>query len=517
VYSLMIVDDEPIVLKAISHVVETSCPRIKVVAQTGSGLEAVSLARLEKPDIILIDIELTGLNGLDAAAEIQKTLPETVIVIISAYDNFQYAKKGIALGVMDYLLKPVSKDDLVGVLAKAGARLEEQRGKSREQLELKDKLSKIRPFLEEDLFFSLLYPGIGMHPLQDYPQLLELDFRFGQAIEVYVPDSDRLTANFDRYKQLIKNQLFEAKIILFGPVFGRTSLLLIAYDSLPGVPKSRWEEARRLLQSNSELDATIILGPILPEFDGMIRSFRELRQSVWQYAYRPGVFLLEELAAPPEPGIEIPCRVEQEFFEAVKLGQAELARLVFQDLQRLITAAAGTDLKSLQDYFRGIIAVLRRIFYENAPESSGRLWDGGEAVAKINRIFEPGEVVFIFDEIITELTRYIDNGAFPEKNPEIRAAVEFMEQHFHRDLTLADIATAVAISPGYLTKLFKERRNQTVMDCLERIRIGEALKLLKETNQSIKEIAIKVGYHDPNYFSKVFKKVTHASPTEIRR
>ena len=69
-YSLMIVDDEPIVLKAISHVVESDCPQIKVVAKTGSGIEAVSLALREKPDIVMIDIELTGLYGLDAAAEI---------------------------------------------------------------------------------------------------------------------------------------------------------------------------------------------------------------------------------------------------------------------------------------------------------------------------------------------------------------------------------------------------------------------------------------------------------------
>jgi two-component system response regulator YesN len=516
-HSLIIVDDEPIVLKAISHVVETSCPQIKVVGKTGSGMEAVGLALREKPDILLLDIELTGLNGLDAAAEIKKTLPEMVIVIISAYDNFQYAKKGISLGVLDYLLKPISKDDLINILAKACARLEEQRNKSREQLELKDKLSKVRPFLEEDLFFSLLYPGIGMHPLQDYPQLLELKFSYGQAIEVYVPDSNRLTGNFDRYKQLIKNQLAEAEIILFGPVFGRTSLLLIGYDALPVDPEERWKEIHQSLQRNLELSASIILGPILPEFDGMVSSFRELRQSVWQYACRPGVFLLEELATPTEQGLSIPWRIEQEFFEAVKMGQGELARLVFKDLHRVITAAAGTDLQSLQDYFRGIIAVLRRIFYENVPESSKRLWDGSEAAPKISRIDNTGEIIFIFDEIITELTRFIDNGAFPEKNPEIRAAVEFMEQNFHQDLTLSDIATAVAISPGYLTKLFKERRDQTVMDFLERIRIGEALKLLKETNQSIKEIASRVGYRDPNYFSKVFKKVTNSSPTEIRR
>ena len=121
------------------------------------------------------------------------------------------------------------------------------------------------------------------------------------------------------------------------------------------------------------------------------------------------------------------------------------------------------------------------------------------------------------DAMIAELLARIKEERLPEKNPEIRAAMEYMAQHYQQEISLADIAAAVAISPGYLSKLFKEYRNQTVMDFLERIRIDKALQLIKETGVSIKEIALRVGYRDPNYFSKVFKKVTNSSPTEIRK
>ena len=517
-YSLMIVDDEPIVLKAISHVVESDCPQIKVVAKTGSGIEAVSLALREKPDIVMIDIELTGLNGLDAAAEIKKALPETVIVIISAYDNFQYARQGIALGVLDYLLKPVAKDDITAILEKAARRLEEQRDRTREQLELKERVSQLRPFLEEDLFFALLYPGTGMHPLADYPQFLDLRFAYGQAIEVYGygADSQQLSGSFERYKQLIRNQPTGAKHCLFGPVIGRTSLILLGYDTVPADPRRGWERIRQLLQTELGFSACIILGRILPGFDGMVRSFGELRRLAWQYVSSPGVMRIEELPESSDQALAIPHQDEQEFFEAIKQGQRELAGLIFNDLLRVITALVGADLDSLKDYFRGIIAVLRWIFYENAPEDAKQFWNGREAIRQINGIGDPGAISIIFDGIIRELTHLIVNGVYPEKNPEIGAAVAFMEQNYHREITLPDIAAAVAISPGYLTKLFKEYRNQTVMDLLERIRIEQALKLLKETPLSIKEIAGRVGYRDPNYFSKVFKKVTNSSPTEIR-
>jgi two-component system response regulator YesN len=514
-YSLMIVDDEPIVLKAISHVVESDCPQIKIVGQTGSGLEAVSVALGAKPDIIMLDIELVGVNGLEAAEEIKKALPETVFIIVSAYDNFQYAQKSIVLGVMDYLLKPVAKDDLIKVLTKAVARVEAQRGKTREQLELKDKLSKIKPFLEEELFFALYSPGTDRHPLCDYPRLLDLRFTLGQAVEIHVDHCNHLIKNFDRYKQVLKRQITDAKAVLFGPVIGGASFLMLGYDAAPADQQLRWEEIREVVQTELDLAVSVVLGKIQPGMEGMLDSFRELRL-IWQPTRQPGVFMAAELVPAEQLESVFPWKLEQEFFEAVKLGQSKLARLVFAELYRVMLVTLGKDLHAVQDYFQGIIAVLRHVFYENAPEAAEQLWNGGEFAYKIGHVDATGQLLSIFNEIIDKLTGLIVSGVYPEENPEIRTAVAYINQNYHRDLTLPKIATAVAISPGYLSRLFKECRNQTVMDFVERIRIEQALKLLNETKLSIKEIAGKVGFKDPNYFSKVFKKVTNISPTDVR-
>ncbi len=514
-HSLMIVDDELIVQRAISHLIDTYCPDIKVVGKTGSGMEAVSLALREKPDIILMDIELAGLNGLEATTEIKKRLPDTVFIIISAYDNFQYAKQSISLGVMDYLLKPVSKDDLIAVLSRAVARLEEERGQTREKLELKDKLSKAIPFLEEDLFFSLLYPGIGTHPWHDYQNFLDLKVTFGQAVEIYGTDYGLLSNNFERFKQIVRSRV-EASVILFSPIIGRTALLLVGYETVLPDRKRIWAGVHDNLYDNLGFSANIVLGELYQGFEGMIRSLRELRSSTRFYSYQPGVYGYEDLQRTAEQESSALYTVEQEFFEAVKLGRKELAHLVFNDLLRISKVTFEGDFQSLKDYFRGIIAVLRRIFFETAPGQSKQIWEGNYSLHRINSINDSNEIAIIFNEILTEFTRLNACVTFPEKNPEIRAAVEYLEHNYQYDITLSDIAAAVSISPGYLAKLFKEYRNQTVMDFLERIRIEQALKLLKETSYSIKEIAGRVGYKDPNYFSKVFKKVTNSSPTEIR-
>ncbi|HBE78113.1 MAG TPA: DNA-binding response regulator, partial [Firmicutes bacterium] len=137
-------------------------------------------------------------------------------------------------------------------------------------------------------------------------------------------------------------------------------------------------------------------------------------------------------------------------------------------------------------------------------------------IQKLNPIQDANELEFVLEEIINQITTEIMSKGTPEKNPEIRAAIEYLIQNYDKEITLADVAAAAAISPNYLSKLFKEYRNQTVMDFLERIRIEKALKLLKDSNYSIKEIALQIGYRDPNYFSKVFKKVTNLPPTAVR-
>ena len=117
-----------------------------------------------------------------------------------------------------------------------------------------------------------------------------------------------------------------------------------------------------------------------------------------------------------------------------------------------------------------------------------------------------------FDLIMEKIAPQIGH----EKNEEINKALEFIHDHYSQDITLANIAAAVSISPGYLCRLFKEYHRQTVMECLEKYRVEKAMELLKNTDLSIKEVALCVGFKDPNYFSKVFRKVTNSSPTATR-
>ncbi len=121
---IMVVDDEPLVREAISHVISSEFDSITLVGSTGSGDKAIELAQKERPDIIIMDIRLDDKDGLSAIEDIYDFLPRCVMMVISAYDTFSYARQALRLGVADYLLKPLNKQDIIDIINNARLRLE---------------------------------------------------------------------------------------------------------------------------------------------------------------------------------------------------------------------------------------------------------------------------------------------------------------------------------------------------------------------------------------------------------
>lgn len=473
-YTLLVVDDEDIVLKAISHVVKEYCPQVKVVGQTGSGSEAVALALAKKPDFVFMDIEISGCNGLEAIEEIKKALPETIIMVISAYDNFYYAKKSMELGVMDYLLKPVTRDDIVAILNKARNTLEEQRQKIKEQLRIKEKFHKVMPFLEEKLFLSLLYSRAETTHWDDYKQFLEVDIAHSYAIAVLVDDKTFCLPKIqDNLKESLRNLLKKKgiKLVLFSPPVGRMLLVLLGEGEEIPERLEFWKKVYTELHSALKLPLSIILGPVHPGFEGMIRSFKELRFCLQVYSCPPGVYYWTEAGEIPKKAGDFPWRIEQELFAAVRSGQTSMAELVFADLFRIVTHAPDVKFEACKEYFYGLGAVILRIGLEKFSGKPEHPAEGNHYLSLVNRAGDFGELKLVMREMLQFVTKKLPQKIFWEKYPEIYAAGQYMEKNYAKDISLHDIAAAASVSTGYLSRLFKEHCGQTVIETLQKTRL----------------------------------------------
>lgn len=178
---ILVADDEPIEREALQVLVRRHLPQVEIVGEAGSGRQAVELADRLHPDVILMDIEMPGLTGLEALKEIRARHPEIRCLIVSAYDHFPFAQEALRLGAADYLLKPVKRDQMLAVLARLEAELARERQRLLTELQQKEQLRQLRPLAEAELA-QLLEQGRSGPPVESLLQLLGLRFEAGLCL-----------------------------------------------------------------------------------------------------------------------------------------------------------------------------------------------------------------------------------------------------------------------------------------------------------------------------------------------
>ncbi len=212
---VMVVDDEPLVREAISHIISSEFESVYLVGSTGSGKQAVNLAREERPDIIIMDIRLDDQDGLKAIEKIKEFLPGSVMVVISAYDSFGYARQALRLGVADYMLKPLNKQDIIDIIDNACLRVEtaeNQEPTAWQKEEMGGELRSIPAKYSDE---------IPMDKERELLQYINLK-NYSRAREKLTEICELIRADFSQEE--IKDYCRELLIVIIRQVFSSTSL-----------------------------------------------------------------------------------------------------------------------------------------------------------------------------------------------------------------------------------------------------------------------------------------------------
>jgi two-component system response regulator YesN len=163
---LFVADDEQIVLDSFCFIIESSfAGQVELVGAARSGREAIEKVELLKPDVVFMDIRMPGINGIEAISKIKSRHQDIIFVIISAYEHFNYAKEAVNLGVMEYILKPMDKQEVIDVINKARKMINTNREAMFRELELQEKLNQIIPFIESEFIYTYLFNTGSTHDL----------------------------------------------------------------------------------------------------------------------------------------------------------------------------------------------------------------------------------------------------------------------------------------------------------------------------------------------------------------
>lgn len=489
-FRVLIVDDEQPVLDGIKVVIQRSFEKLDIVGSARSGREAIEKAENLRPDIVFMDVRMPGISGLDAIREIRRFLPDALFILVTAYERFDIAKEAFDLGVAEYLLKPVNKDRLIEVLNRTVESLEERKGKRGSDQDLRQHLDEARHLLEPEFFRvvqsrAATESGAWRGRLLSLAAVLQLGTGAGRVALV---EAENAAASSDVLRETLRY-----KCQVLAAASGRNRVLLYFPDA-----EAR-DETEIETMTRSALAALGVVDPQIAV--GMAHSLGNIDESLAEAAGK--------LSNDTANEGEYPYAGERALVELLLYKDeddvSQALRAFCEDLRYVRPkTSAVSDL-------RRIATVLLHSLGQRTPEvvADVELPDFERDVP----VSEAEQKLFLFAQT---LMRARGERGRREYSPVVTKAIEFIQEHFGRSISLEDAAQASGISPQYLSRIFSEEMHESFIDYLTRVRMQKARQLLRDGN-SIKAIALELGYTDPNYFSRLFKKVTGLTPKEFAR
>lgn len=512
---IMLVDDEPIEREGLRLILERNRSNFEIAAEAENGKQAVDLAITSKPDLIFMDIKMPEYDGLEAIESILNVLPDTKCIMVSAFDTFDYARKAMKFGIKEYLLKPSKVSEVLEAFDRTAEEVENERRLKRERIKINHQLERVSSFVETELVVSLMMDHIHEFNVEDWNESLDLEAKQGFAV-VFSFQSDHLQPSRRKkstWYRILKSTLQKEYLsCLTGPLTAFQVPIFVLFD-----PKkadiSKEEFARSVIHRvKHQLDDCRLLAGIGTVVEGI---------SHFSDSYEEAIYALEVVYSHQGASYEtysenlrrkredmIPFDVEKELVEAIKKGDSQTGLNRFDSYYQSIQKAADYQPKLLKKAMEDFFIVLTRTTKELGLDMDTQM--SFERLETSMQIKEAAKTHLLF--IIKKVGEWRINGI---KGLLVQAK-GYMENHYHKALTLEEVADQIGISSYYLSKLFKDHFQVTFIEYLTNIRMKKAKELLLDSTIPLKEIALTIGYKDPNYFSRVFKKETKLSPRDYR-
>lgn len=528
-YKVFIVDDEVVVREGIRNNVNWDITNFSLAGEAPDGEMALPLIQEIKPDILITDIKMPFMNGLELSRIIKKNMPWVKIIILSGHDEFNFAKEAISIGVTEYLLKPISSSDLIKSLNKIVNQIEAEK-KERENIESIKHQLKNNSGLLKDQFLNELSLGI-IQPIDAIEKCSIYNISLIAKYYLIAIIESEIKENSNSGKQ--SSSYLKIESAISGIVEGNTDIIRFKRNMEETVlifkgdsPADLEESAYRISQSikyevgrSTGHSLTIGIGSTRERIQGITESFNDA-ETAKNYKY---VFGKNKIIGIKDVKTDVLSRNE-----LLKLDKVSIIEYLkcgvksnIQDyLSGYIQCLSEPNLKSLiftYYAFMDIVLTSARFVKELGGDFEALIPE----VAHIESIVENMDSINKFmeyaEKIFTKVFDFRDSKTENRYGNIIYKARDYINSnYFDPELSLNSLASFVNISPSHFSTIFSQETGDTFIEYLTMTRMKKAMELLKTTNQKSSEIAYNVGYNDPHYFSYLFKKFAGLTPKEYR-
>jgi len=526
-YKIMLADDEGIVIDSLKFIIEKEFGSECEIRFAKTGRSVIELAEEYRPDIAIMDIQMPGINGIEAMKEIRSFSKGTVFIVMSAYDKFDYAKEAIKLGVMEYITKPMERTKIVAAIRKGMNRIDADREKRSNELLVKEKLETVEPIIESGLIYNILLQEHFREDIDSYKTILGLDSDYGFMLAVVCGDeqqgnhmtnavgsSVKISARYREVRENLKEQ-FRCVV---GTVMANKIAVLVpcpeAFDDYNERIEliNRARDLARNLRKKTEIRFRIGIGSV-KNLDNMSESYQEALRAL--VATTGTVAHVADLPIGCEYEENYPVDLEKAIFENLEKGDMDGAVVSADNYFEWMRETNNSNIMGIKLKILEFALWGERIAYNNGGQIY-KFTSRNEYLPQIMEMDDLDSMKSWFLKKIGDACSNILSKREEKSSSIIEQAKDYIRSHYAKDISLDEVSRKVNISPYYFSKIFKEETGENFIEYLTGIRIDKAKELLMNTEYSMKEICMMCGYSDPNYFSRSFKKNVGISPTEYK-
>jgi two-component system response regulator YesN len=512
-YKFLMVDDEEIVRRGLKRKIDWKNLGFEFLPPCADGREAIEAIERLHPDVVMTDIYMPHVDGLAVAAYAAERHPGIVVIILSGYDEFEYAQKAIRTKVFDYVLKPVGSRDLTGLLVKLKAKLDADNQKREDESALKLSAEVGETLLRTQGILDLISAASAAPKAEQFISLYGFSPR-ELACAALVAEIDPPGSTETLSGAVSAAARGSRRALRFSAEADREGILLFEQD--PGTCSRVSASIAQKIASTPGFQVTVGIGRAYGNWLDACRTYEEARAAL---AYRlisgPGRTYHYTQAREDDPAsiAELKarayklCRATVSGEETETRTEAYFTALRDAELSpQRIHHEIGALFASVLDAFGGIGV--------SATTVSREL--GIDYYRSVERLKDVEEAKVLLSRLSSFAGSTLDSRNLHAPEWKILDFKEYVTRHYREELSLQKVADALSISPSYLSKLTKRYLDCSFVDYVTGYRLEQAKGLLATADLMTYEIAEQVGYPDSRYFSSLFRKHIGVTPSEYR-
>lgn len=497
--TILIAEDEKIERDSLKSILKNYFKNSIRIIIAKNGREALELYESELPDIVLMDINMPKLNGLEAIEQMKQLHHHSIYLVLTSYDYFNYARDAIHLGVEDFLLKPAKPEEIIKTISHAVSSIKITRNQEATTTALLKKYAEIQPMLEQECLYAILTRSTELD-IQKHLRRLNMIVKYAICIIVVAPQKE------DVQMLRLKQDLCDVGYgCLYGYIQQRHVFYLMHNTQ---ILNQDLEVIEYILAQHHVKNWPVGIGTVQSKIKDFPLSYSQAVRTIHSYGEHEYFSFSQHQREPEQIEISLGNYEEQMIIAFQRLDEEQMNKLIHELAQELLLCDIQEILKQVKILIHDLIHQLHAYVQIDIDETSLPKF-----VLKEEDKYQNLEVSLHY--VLHALFQPISKERYQESSALAKQAIAYIQQNFRKPISLNDLAKHLSVTPFYVSKIIKSSFGKNFTDVVAEVRIEEAKHLLKD-DYRVKEIAYMVGFQSQSYFAKMFKKMVGVTPSEYQ-